>query len=115
MIPRFLILVLTPVLAAGCAAPAIAAEPAPSGPGTVYRLTPAEADAAIADGARRRDDAFDSGSVNGDNRIHGTVGAVIGTGGTRGIFGAAAIPLGDKANASVAFESSRSSRRRTWY
>lgn len=39
--------------------------------------------------------------------IHGEIGAVIGTHGTRGIYGTAAIPLGDHAGAVVSFETSR--------
>lgn len=39
--------------------------------------------------------------------IHGEIGAEIGTHGERGVFGAAAIPLGDHAGATVMFESSR--------
>ncbi len=36
--------------------------------------------------------------------IHGEIGAGIGTHGERGVFGAAAIPLGDSATATVMFE-----------
>lgn len=39
--------------------------------------------------------------------IHGEVGAMIGSNGTRGIYGTAAIPLGDNAGAVVSFENSR--------
>jgi len=40
--------------------------------------------------------------------IHGEVGAMIGSRGTRGAYGTADIPLGDNAGATVSFESSRS-------
>jgi hypothetical protein len=48
----------------------------------------------------------------GDRQVHGEIGAMIGTGGARGIFGTAAIPLGDNAGAVVSFESSRYGRSR---
>lgn len=44
--------------------------------------------------------------------IHGEVGAAIGTGGMRSLYGTAAIPLGDNAGAVVSFESSRYGYRR---
>jgi hypothetical protein len=44
--------------------------------------------------------------------IHGEVGAMIGSNGTRGIYGTAAIPLGDNAGAVVSFENSRYGYRR---
>jgi hypothetical protein len=39
--------------------------------------------------------------------IHGEVGVMIGSNGTRGIYGTADIPLGDNAGATVSFESSQ--------
>ena len=39
--------------------------------------------------------------------VHGEVGVMIGSHGTRGIYGTADIPLGDNAGATVSFESSR--------
>jgi hypothetical protein len=39
--------------------------------------------------------------------IHGEVGVMIGSYGTRGIYGTANIPLGDNAGATVSFESSQ--------
>ena len=39
--------------------------------------------------------------------IHGEVGVMIGSHGTRGVYGTAEIPLGDNAGATVSFESSR--------
>lgn len=44
--------------------------------------------------------------------IHGEIGAMIGSHGTRGIYGTAEIPLGDKGAAMVSFESSRFGYRR---
>ena len=46
------------------------------------------------------------GSGIGGRGIHGEVGAMIGSNGTRGVYGAADIPLGDKAGVSVSFEAS---------
>ncbi|WP_199556042.1 hypothetical protein [Sandaracinobacteroides hominis] len=43
-----------------------------------------------------------------DRRPHGEVGFMVGTGGTRGVYGATSVPLGDNGWASFAFESSRS-------
>ncbi|MEO7691986.1 MAG: hypothetical protein ABIS51_22060 [Sphingomonas sp.] len=39
--------------------------------------------------------------------IHGELGVMIGSHGTRGVYGTADIPLGDSAGATVSFESSR--------
>jgi hypothetical protein len=54
-------------------------------------------------------DAARAGLGNGapGRQIHGEIGAMIGTHGTRGIYGTAAIPLGDNADAVVSFEDSR--------
>lgn len=44
--------------------------------------------------------------------IHGEIGFMIGSNGTRGAYGTADIPLGDNAGATVSFESSRFGYRR---
>jgi hypothetical protein len=46
-------------------------------------------------------------SERADRGIHGEIGAMIGSYGTRGIYGTADIPLGDHAGATVSVESSR--------
>jgi hypothetical protein len=46
-----------------------------------------------------------------DKGIHGEVGMMIGTNGSRGVFGAAAIPLGQNAGAVISFEDSRFGHR----
>jgi len=53
-------------------------------------------------------DAARAGLGNGapGRQIHGEIGAMIGTHGTRGVYGTAAIPLGDNAGAIVSFEDS---------
>jgi hypothetical protein len=48
-----------------------------------------------------------SGAERAARGVHGEVGVMIGTNGTRGIYGTAAIPLGDHGEAVVSFESSR--------
>jgi hypothetical protein len=48
-----------------------------------------------------------TGSGSGGRGIHGELGAMIGSHGTRGAYGAAEIPLGDNAAATVSIESSR--------
>lgn len=53
-----------------------------------------------------------TGDCSGPQQVHGEVGAMVGTGGARGAFGTAAIPLGCKAGAVVSFESDRSGYRR---
>ncbi|MEO8375736.1 MAG: hypothetical protein ABI471_10960 [Sphingomonas bacterium] len=44
---------------------------------------------------------------NARRGIHGEVGIMIGSHGTRGVYGTADIPLGDNAGATVSFESSQ--------
>ncbi|MBP2275468.1 MULTISPECIES: hypothetical protein [Sphingomonas] len=46
------------------------------------------------------------GPSSGGPGIHGEIGAMIGSNGMRGVYGTAAIPLGDNAGAVVSFESS---------
>ena len=48
-----------------------------------------------------------TGSGGAGRGIHGEVGVMIGSNGTRGAYGTADIPLGDKASATVSVESSR--------
>lgn len=89
--------------------------PAPdSAPDTgVVRLSDAQRDR-ILDDSTVDSAAAARGELTGPERdargihgIHGEVGMMIGTNGTRGAFGAADIPLGDNAAASIAVESSR--------
>jgi len=53
-----------------------------------------------------------TGADRADRRIHGEVGVMIGTNGTRGIYGVAEIPLGNNASAVVSYENSRYGYRR---
>ena len=52
------------------------------------------------------------GSENARRGIHGEVGAMIGSHGTRAVYGTADIPLGDNAGATISVESSRYGYRR---
>ena len=53
-----------------------------------------------------------SGAERERAQIHGEVGVMVGTNGTRGMFGRADIPLGDRGGATIMFESSRFGYRR---
>lgn len=53
-----------------------------------------------------------SGSERERAQIHGEVGVMVGTNGTRGMFGRADVPLGDRGGATIMFESSRFGYRR---
>lgn len=108
---------------AGCWSPAAFAQSAPT-PTTTQaappaapvtytdpmRLTDEQRDEILnanteARAAAARGEMTDSESL--DRRIHGEMGVMIGSHGTRGIYGTADIPLGDNAGATVSFESSR--------
>jgi len=94
------------------AAGAAHAQVADSAPGEVIRLTP-EQKRAIADQATEASvDAARAGLPAGRSgrAIHGEIGAMIGTNGARGVFGTAAVPLGDNAGAVISFENSRYGR-----
>lgn len=60
----------------------------------------------------KADMALAQAAAGGDRQIHGSFGAMIGTGGTRGVFGTAQIPLGENADASISFEDTRFGRAR---
>ncbi len=83
--------------------------------GDTIRLTDEERKA-IADTTTVESAAAARGEMTGSARsaleVHGEVGAVIGSNGTRAVYGTAAIPLGDHAGAVVSVESSRSVYRR---
>lgn len=116
------------VVAAFLASPVLAADV------QVYQLTPEQKAAAIASAAQQPErsallpmadpDARSAGlppsaereailgsSLYGapprDKKVHGEVGMFVGTGGARGIYGSAGVPLGENGMASFSFESSR--------
>lgn len=122
--PRALPIALGLVVAACCwpaagMAQAVAgapiAQPAPDAAGDTVRLSDEQRNAILASNtvdsaaAARGEMSAAERSARG---VHGEVGVMIGTNGTRGIYGTAAIPLGDKGEAVVSFESSRYGYRR---
>jgi hypothetical protein len=97
--PRILLRALPALVALAVTGPVLAAD--------VYALTPAQKAAALQSGAEARDgDAALTGG-GGSLLIHGEVGAAIGTGGYRSMYGTAAIPIGENGGAIVSFENSR--------
>jgi hypothetical protein len=96
---------------------AFVATPALADP-QVYRLSPAEREAAIAAGANRPETGallpepmfshlpagslYDDGTDGRrDRRIHGEFGVVAGTGGTLGFYGTAVVPIGETSTATI--------------
>ena len=75
----------------------------------VARLTPQEREALLDAGSEESADRAQAQAMGGDyeRRIHGEIGAMIGTGGARGVFGTAVIPLGETGVAVVSFENYR--------
>lgn len=76
---------------------------------TVHSLTPAEK-TAVLESASRRPDADNPAllpALPQDRRVHGEVGAMIGTGGARGIYGAVGVPLGETGSATFAYSNTR--------
>lgn len=114
---RALTLALTVAAAAGWSvpslaqtAPAAAPDAAAPATGDTIRLSDEQRNAildrnTVESAAAARGELTQSERM--DRGIHGEVGMMIGTNGTRGIYGTAAIPLGDNAGAVVSFESSR--------
>lgn len=89
-----------------------AAEPAASAAAepVTMRLSDAERDAILdanteASAAAARGEPAEAEEQG--RRIHGEVGVMVGTNGTRGIYGVADVPLGENGGATIAFESSR--------
>jgi hypothetical protein len=104
----------TASLAQSTPEPAPATQPERAPAGTV-RLTD-EQRMAILDNNTEERAAAARGELPGSERagrgIHGEVGVMIGSNGTRGAYGTADIPLGDNAGATVSFETSRYGYRR---
>lgn len=101
----------TPCFAQQAPAPSTTTAPATTQPtGDTIRLSDKERDAilnsnTVESAAAARGERLGPGS--GGPGIHGEIGAMIGSNGTRGIYGTAAIPLGYNAGAVVSFESSQ--------
>jgi len=90
-------------------------QPAPSTTTDTIRLTDEEREEILNGNtedraAAARGELAGSGDIGRD--VHGEIGVMIGSHGTRGVYGAAEIPLGDNAGATVSFESSRFGYRR---
>lgn len=73
----------------------------------VVRLSPHERERAIESRENAQIDPVEAQMFENDRRIHGEVGVMVGTGGARGAYGVAAIPLGENSGAVVAFETQR--------
>lgn len=101
-------LALMAAVTIAAAAPALAQQATPAPPETL-RLTPEEKADILSHQTEASVDAARAGLTgSGDGRaIHGEMGAMIGTRGTRAVYGTAAIPLGEHAGAIVSFEDSR--------
>lgn len=104
---------------------AVAAEPiTPAATaGTVYRLSPDEIaqidpKPLAQDPKLAYDPLFDRSlfapgeAVRTDRRPHGEVGAFVGTGGARGVYGTTTVPVGENGSASFSFENSNYGDRR---
>jgi hypothetical protein len=77
------------------------------------RLSPAEREAAIEAGAARREGEL---PINGlPSGVHGEIGMEIGTGGTRALYGSAAVPLGENGSAAFSFMTGRTNLGRWGY
>lgn len=86
---------------------------AQAAPGTTLSLSDADKADLLSHNTEASVDAARAGlgdAPSGARKIHGEIGAVIGSNGTRGTFGTAAIPLGANAGAIVSFEAIRSNR-----
>lgn len=76
-------------------------------------LSPAAKEKVLEAAATRNAGAIGAPAIDGvGRRIHGEVGMMIGTNGTRGMFGSAVAPLGATGSVAVAFENSRYGGRR---
>jgi len=96
-----------PAAAQSDPAPADSVPPADS---NVLRLSDEQRDEIFAENTEDRAAAARGELTSGERaerHIHGEIGAMIGSNGTRGAYGMADIPLGDNAQATVAVESSR--------
>jgi hypothetical protein len=101
--------------AAAQSSPPASTDQAAVATGDTIRLSDAQRDKildsnTIESAARARGEMDDGGPPRPG--IHGEIGAMVGSNGTRGLYGTAAVPLGDNAGAVVSFESSRYGYRR---
>jgi hypothetical protein len=92
-----------------CGATASSAQAPSQPPPATLRLSDEERAAVLDHNSETQVDAMRGGlgSSAPSRQIHGELGAMVGSNGARGAYGVAAIPLGDKAGATVSFETSR--------
>lgn len=118
MLPYPVVRFLLPnfVLWAGLMAPGVAAQPSNA---EVRRLSPEQKESILRGSDGSATDAFLSAARGGgaSSQIHGEVGAMVGSGGSRGIFGTTHVPLGERGSATFFIEKSeygqmRPARRR---
>lgn len=84
------------------ASPALAQAPAPI-PDDAIRLTPAQREAALEDGAERGSRELPLNGARLGSGVHGEVGFEISTRGERALYGATSVPLGNRGTASFSF------------
>ena len=76
--------------------------------GEVRRLSPEEKEGILQGSDGQATDAFLNAARGGggSRQVHGEVGIMVGSGGARGFFGTALIPLGDRGSAIISIEKS---------
>ncbi|WP_380872661.1 hypothetical protein [Sphingomonas sp. DBB INV C78] len=96
------------------AAPALAqASDAPAPAGEIISLSPDEKEKALDSGRGVHvGPAIGELPISGLPQVHGELGFMIGTGGMRGAYGTAAMPLGENAGATISFENYRWGHKR---
>lgn len=89
-------------------ATALSAQIVPPDTGNTLSLTDAQKSELLAHNTETSVDSARAGLGSGapSRQIHGEVGALVGSHGTRSFYGTAAIPLGNNAGAMVSFEDS---------
>lgn len=82
---------------------------------TVVSLSPEAKEKILEAAAQRNARAIGEPAINGlggIGQIHGEVGMMIGTNGTRGVYGTAVAPVGETGSVAFSFENSRYGGRR---
>ena len=85
---------------------------APAAATETYILTPEQVEAAMQSASVKPAAVTASEPVSPRRQVHGEVGAMIGTGGARGLFGTMLAPIGDDGFAALQFETTRTGERR---
>ena len=79
----------------------------PAAAATVYQLSQSEIDAVAPLNATAEGIPLADAPLKRDDRAHGEIGTVFGTGGTRAIYGSTVVPLGSGGYAAFSFEDGR--------